>query len=71
MEDKRISEIAEVKLQNCVLKLQLLQMQANYIAKERDEIIANEARRLGCDLNEWVFDEGNNIFIMKPKAQEE
>ena len=54
---KKISEIAELKLKNCNLSLQILQMQANQIVSERDKILLAEFKRLKCNPKEWQLDE--------------
>jgi hypothetical protein len=57
MERKKISEVAELKIKNCNLSLQILQMHANQIVAERDKVLTQEFQRLDCSLEEWRLDE--------------
>lgn len=57
MERKKISEIVELKIKNCNLSLQILQIQANQLITERNRILAEEFARLGCKPEDWRLDE--------------
>lgn len=58
-EEKRvkISEVVELKIKNCNLSLQILQMQANQIMAERDRALLGEFSRLEFNPGEWQLDE--------------
>jgi len=57
MEQKRISEIAELKIKNANLSLEILQMQANHIMVERERVLQEEFIRLECNPEEWKLDQ--------------
>ena len=54
---KEMSEITKLKLANCNLGLNNLQLQANNILKAKERIVLEEFGRLGLKLGEWLVDE--------------
>lgn len=68
-ESKPISKIAKLKIENCNLKLSLLQIQHQQIGIEKMQIIDAEFKRLKCKANEWNFDERNGVLIKKPEIK--
>lgn len=48
MEYKKISELALLKIQNCNLRLRILELQAQQLISERDSLIKTELSKLGC-----------------------
>jgi len=54
---KEMSEITKLKLANCNLGLNNLQLQANAILRVKERIVLEEFGRLGLNLGEWLVDE--------------
>jgi len=68
MERKKISEVAELKIKNYSLSLQILQMQANQVMAERDRVLLAEFERLKYKPEEWQLDERTwELFKKEPK----
>ena len=67
MESKPISELTKLKIENCNLKLSLLQIQYQQMVVEKMAVIEEEVKRLKCKPEEWDLDERNGILIKKPE----
>lgn len=52
----KVGELAGLKIQNVILKLQLLESEAKKLVAERDQIIKAEADLLGIDISKYGFD---------------
>ena len=73
METKPLSEITRLKLININLSLKILQLQANQLLLERDSILLEELKNLGCNPEEWMVNDQTWEVVKRsptePKAE--
>lgn len=65
MERKKLSEVAELKIKNCNLILEILRIQMGQVLEEKNRIIMSEFKRLRCKPEEWQLDERTGELIKK------
>lgn len=64
MSNKPVSDTAKLQLENIGLKLTVLQLQADNIVKDRNQLLEKEATRLDC--LSWPFDLQKMEFVEPP-----